>query len=172
MKLPRLHRKANAYYHVTGAKPRKWTPLGSNLAVALREYRRIESGKSSRTVAGIVDAFMAEKHAWTDGTRKVYAVLSDHLIRVLGHMDAAELGRRDVLEYLDRCPRKTAMHEICLLRQAYERAVRAGLAETNPCIGAKPLTKIVSRRTRLITDAEERALAVLQAWDAVDAETG
>lgn len=45
-----------------------------------------------------------------------------------------------------------------LLRQVYERAVRRGYADSNPCIGAKPERRQRPKRTRYVTDGEMDAI--------------
>lgn len=157
MKLPNLHRKGNAWYFVSGTKPRTWTPLGSDLARAMKRYERLRGKESvTGTIGAMIDEWMrAPPRKLTDGTRKVYAVYAAHIKRVFGEMDPVELERAHVLLYLDQCRRTTAQHEIMLLRAVMERAVRRGLAETNPCVQAKPEGGIVRpKRDRLLGDDE------------------
>jgi integrase len=157
VKLPRFHQKGLAYYHVTSARPRKWTPLGSDLVAAMKEYKRLERSAERHpgTVAAIVHAYIeSRRDKLTASSRSQYRAWADHLARVFDGMAPAEISRADVLQYLDTCPRTSVRSEISLLRQALEREVRGGRLEHNPCVGAKPIEPIRSKRTRLLTDPE------------------
>lgn len=158
MKLPNLHRKGHAYYYVTGTKPRKWIPLGSDLPLALKRYERLRGQKPGTvgTIGALIDEWMlSPPRKLSEGTRKVYATYATHIKRVFGNAHPDEVKREAVLSYLDQCRRTTAQHEIMLLRAVMERAVRRGLAESNPCVQAKPEGGIVRpKRDRLITDDE------------------
>lgn len=158
MKLPNFHKKGNSYYFVAGTKPRKWTPLGSDLARAMKRYERLRGQKAGAagTIGALLDEWLqAPPRKLTAGTLKVYATYATHIKRVFGNAFPDEVCRADVLLYLDQCRRTTAQHEIMLLRAVMERAVRRGLAESNPCVQAKPEGGIVRpKRDRLITDDE------------------
>lgn len=159
MKLPRLRKVGGAFYYdpCTG-KPRRWIALGSNEAVALAEYRRLMSRPrvtTGDTVGHLLDAFTEDtRKDWADGTRTMYRVYAQHLHRVFGACHPSEVDRFSVLAYLDTCRRTSAAAEISVLRQVLERAVRKGLCESNPCIGARPETPRDNRRRRLLTDDE------------------
>lgn len=168
MKLPRLHKKGHAFYHVSGGKPRTWVALGSDEAAALKTYRRIERNRGKpgcreETVGGLVDAFVEAPHPWAPGTRAMYRSYADHLIDSFGPAAPSDITRQMVLIYLDQCPRTSALSEISVLRQVMERAVRRGLTETNPCVEVKPLEAKSRKRERRITDAE---------FDAIRAKAG
>jgi integrase len=155
VKLPHLHQKGKAYYYVRGTKPRKWIPLGSDLTVALRRYERMRTTTPAGTIGALVDGWLTNPPGpLSSGTRQVYSAYASHIKRVFGELYPDEITRQDVLLYLDKCPRTTASHEIMLLRQVYERAIRRGEASANPCLGAKAERPVRPRRTRLLTDAE------------------
>ena len=160
MKLPHLRRIGRAFYFDHGGKPRRWTPLGSDEAVALARYRRLIERKSDAgTIGALLDEFIDHpRPEWTDSTREMYTVWIRHLRRVFGNTPPFELQRRHVLAYLDTCKRTSAQGEISILRQVMERAVRRGLAEINPCVGARPEKKRKVGRTRYITDGELAAI--------------
>jgi integrase len=154
VKLPNLHQKGRAYYYVT-PRTRKWIPLGSDIAVALRRYERLHRQPSRGTIGSIVDAYVEGRRGKVaDSTLEMYDVWARHLIRILGDLLVDELTRGDVLRYLDECPRTSGRNEIGLLRAAFERAVRRGEADVNPCVGAKAEDAKPSRRTRLLSDDE------------------
>jgi integrase len=163
MKLKRLRKVGAAYYYDTCSKPRRWIPLGTDEAVAMKRYRRLlDARKPERgTVGALLDEFVDHpRPSWSAGTRAMYSVLARHLQRVFGDCDPAEVERSHVLAYLDTCERTSARAEISVLRQVMERAVRRGLCSTNPCIGARTEIPRVSRRNRLLSDDElERVIA-------------
>lgn len=162
VKLPRLHRKGRAYYHVTGRSPRVWTALGSDLSLALREYHRLEGRRiaPAGTVAQVVDAFVESRRGkLAEGSIVQMRAWANHLARVFEDMPPGEIERGDVLAYLDTCPRTSGRAEISLLRQALEREVRAGRLTGNPCVGAKADDPVRSSRKRYIEDGELAAIS-------------
>ena len=160
MKLPNLHRKGNAFYYVTGTKPRRWLPLGSDLQLALRRYERMRQSESpAGTVGALIQAWLANPpKTIMPSTLKSYRAYAGNIQRVFGEMYPDEVQRADVLRYMDECPRKSMAHEVMILRRVFERAVRQGVIAVNPCQGAKPETPVKTRRDRLISDAEFAAI--------------
>jgi integrase len=155
VKLPKLHRKGNAYYFVTTTKPRRWIALGSDLADAVRRYRKLAGAPEPQ---GTVNRALTEHLAAIAGTVKprsleLYRVWARHLGAVFGHMALDEPTPADVLKYLDLCPRTSGPGEISLLSGAYRTAMRQGLVTANPCVGAKT-GRARSRRLRYLTDNE------------------
>lgn len=155
MKLPRLRLKGKAWYYDTQAKPRRWIPLGSDRAAALREYARIESGRAAGgTVKAMLTAYLVEKGPRLQpGSRARYREWARHLEAVFGHMAPGELTQADVLLYLHHCPRTSGPSEVAVLSGAYRLAMITSGVTFNPCIGAK-LGRPRAKRTRLITPAE------------------
>jgi len=159
VKLPNFHKKGDAYYYVRGTAPRKWIPLGSNLALAIRRYDRMKAKGPAGTLGDLVDAWLASPpNGITPQTLHVYRTYAGNVARVFGELYPDEVGRSDVLRYLDECPRTTALHEISILRRVYERAIRAGIASANPCLGARPESYSRPKRDRLISEAELAAI--------------
>lgn len=54
---PRMQRKGNGYYYVSNA-PRKWTPLGPDLAKAKRLWAEMEGGSNDLSVADLVQRYL------------------------------------------------------------------------------------------------------------------
>lgn len=160
MKLPNFHRKNLSYYYVTGTTPRRWIPLGSDLQTAIRRYEKIRSQHSpAGTVGHLIAAWLASPpRGVTPQTLKVYRAYAANIVRVFGDLLPQEIARADVLRYLDECPRTTAVHEVMILRRVYERAVRNGEAESNPCIGAHPEVRRRQKRDRLVSESEFTAI--------------
>jgi integrase len=153
VKLPKLHRKGNAYYFVTTTKPRRWIALGTDLPAAIRRYHKlIASPQPQGTIGRLLTEHLATLTV-RPRSMELYRVWARHLGAVFGHMALDELTPADVLEYLDRCPRTSGPGEVSLLSGAYRTAMRRQLVTWNPCVGAKT-GKPRAKRMRYLTDAE------------------
>lgn len=155
MRLPRLRRKGKAFYYDTQAKPRKWIPLGSDEAVAIREYRKLHQqtvavGSVPQMVRDYLLTISGEK---ATATIAQYRAWQRHLEAVFEGVDASAVTQADIAHYLDICPRTSGRGEISLLSGAYHRWLRLGKLTFNPCIGAKS-TRKRAHRTRYLTHAE------------------
>lgn len=69
---PRMARKGSAYYYVCNTKPRKWLPLGSDLAKAKRKWAELEGADdSSLSVEAIVERYINREDR-APGTQRQY----------------------------------------------------------------------------------------------------
>jgi len=169
---PRLRRKGKALYYDTQETPRRWIPLGSDEALAMKRYRELVERKGA---AGTVDRMVADyiAHLAAGGrgafgkpvratSLTMYRAWSVHLSGVLGDMDPRDVTQGDVAVYLARCKRTSARQEISLLSGAYQHALVAERLTFNPCIGVRCGTPR-AKRTRYITDAELLAIRAVAA---------
>ena len=82
---PRMHRKGEAYYHVTSTTPRKWTCLGSSLPQAKLKWAELGmAGSDERNFEALADRYMAEcmadkSDSWQRDSRNRAAVLVKRL---------------------------------------------------------------------------------------------
>ena len=153
MKLPRLARKGRAYYYVTSTAPRRWIPLGSDHAAALAKWAEIEGRPQGSTVAALWARFAAVLPERAENTRRNYARCWKAIEPVFGECQLGDVKPWHIARYLDARPAKMAGNaEIALLSTLYEKALRWGLAESNPCLGIRRNRR--TARTRYITDAE------------------
>jgi integrase len=166
MKRPGLRRKGRAWYYDAGGKPRRWVPLGSNEATAIREYDKLANRRSSGTVGRMLQDFILHLrlggagpmgHSVSPATLSQYDGWQTHLQRVFGAMRPDEVTQADVLLYLVKCPRTSARGEIGLLSGAYRFAMLEQRITFNPCIGVRPGTPR-ARRDRYLTHAEYDAI--------------
>jgi site-specific recombinase XerD len=166
MKRPGLRRKGRAWYYDAGGKPRRWVPLGSNEATAIREYDKLANRRSSGTVGRMLQDFILHLrlggagpmgHSVSPATLSQYDGWQTHLQRVFGAMRPDEVTQADVLLYLVKCPRTSARGEIGLLSGAYRFAMLEQRVTFNPCIGVRPGTPR-ARRDRYLTHAEYDAI--------------
>lgn len=153
---PRMYRKGGAYYHVKG----KWTPLGSDLAKARVAWARIENaGSGGGTVSELVDRYLLSKFFLerAENTRIRYARSAEVLRRVFGGMMIAAVRPKDVADYLDQHKLPlTANNEVGVLSTMYEKALRWGLADINPCKGIR--RNPIPKRDRYLEDDEYGAI--------------
>lgn len=161
IKTPNLRRRGAAWYYDHGGKPRRWEPLGTDEAAALRKYHRIvAAGKPGPgTVnAMLADAIVALTPKVTAGTLANYRGFRKHLAAVFGHLHPSELTQADVLQYLEDCPRSSFAGEIGLLSTAYRGWMRRPHELTfNPCFGVR-CDRAPSRRDRLLEHSELDAI--------------
>lgn len=160
VKLPNLRRKGRAYFYDHGGRPRRWEPLGTDEAAALRRYHAIRA--INEAGPGTVQAMLADRLAALDGEVKPatlvnYRQYAKHLGAVFGALSPADLTQADILEYLDRCPRMSFRGEIALLSSAYVGWMRDKRVTFNPCFGVRT-DRRGSRRQRLLEHAELDAI--------------
>lgn len=70
---PRLQRKGTSYYYVCSSKPRKWLPLGRDLAVAKRRWAELEGGTASGLTVGQLVQQFVDREKRSETTRTQYA---------------------------------------------------------------------------------------------------
>ena len=160
---PRLRRKGRAWYFDTQERPRRWIPLGTDEADALRRFHELADRKGQPgTVDRMVADYLAHLAAGGAGafgkpirpaSLTLYRGWAVHLSAVFGDMSPADVTQGDVAVYLARCTRTSARGEISLLSSAYQRALVHQRLTFNPCIGVRA-GRPRARRTRYLTDAE------------------
>lgn len=164
---PRLRRKGRAWYFDTQERPRRWIPLGTDEADALRRYHELADRKGQ---PGTVDRMVADylAHLATGGpgalgkpirpqSLTLYRGWAVHLSAVFGDMDPADVTQGDIAVYLARCRRTSARGEISLLSSAYGHALLEQRLPFNPCIGVR-CPRPRAKRDRYLTDAELAAI--------------
>lgn len=160
MKLPGLRRKGRSWYYDAGGKPRRWIPLGTDEAAALRQYHKLRA--AAPVYAGTIDAMLRDhldaiRGTVADGTLDLYRIFRKHLAAVFGHQSPAELTQADIRKYLSDCSRTSFRGEIALLSSAYWRAMDQGRVTFNPCAGVKVKRK-PPKRDRLLSPEEIDAI--------------
>ena len=161
-RFPRLRQKGKAFYYDTQETPRRWIPLGSDSAAAMKTYRRLyERDGELGTVSRLLSDYLAHLEAGgrgsfgrpvTGGTLVLYHDWAKKVGAVFPIL-AIEVTQGDVARYLHDCARTSARGEISLLSGAYQFAMARGGLTFNPCIGVRA-SRPRSKRTRAITDAE------------------
>lgn len=160
----RVYRKGKVYYFVTTAN--KWIRLGDSESEMYRALADVKAGADQPTVRGLWERYEREvlpdkaaktqyeqRHQWTT------------LEPVFGDSQPNEVRSVHVAAYLDqRSARVAANREIALLSHIFRKAIRWGLAESNPCDGVERNRERPDER--YITD-EEFAAVYSQAPDHV-----
>lgn len=156
---PRMHRKGEAYYHVTSSMPRKWTCLGSSLPQAKLKWAELEMvGSDDKTFETLAERYMAEcmdgkSDSWKRDSRNRASLL----VRVFGKMRMTEIKPHHVAEFLDAHPSKASANQhIILMGVMYQMGMRWGWVEINPTKGVRKNT--IAQRDRYITDDEYMAI--------------
>lgn len=155
---PRMHIKGGCYYYVTSTTPRKWIRLDKSIQVAKQMWASLEGAGTPGTFESLANKFMAEcTPALAENTRKNYAVHSKTLIKVFGSMQLNEIRPHHIGTYLDKhAAPMSANIQIGLMSTMFERALRWGMADINPCKGVR--RNKMKPRDRYVTDEEYRAI--------------
>jgi integrase len=155
---PRMHKKGDCYYYVTTTSPRKWIRLDKSLPVAKQMWASLEGAGTPGTFESLANRFLAEcTKDLAANTRRNYNSHGNILIAVFGEMQLSEIKPHHIGNYLDRhSSPMSANIQIGLMSTMFERAMRWGMAETNPCKGVR--RNKMKPRDRYITDDEYRAI--------------
>ena len=161
---PRMYRRGQALYYV-GAD-RKWRPLGSDLAKAKRLWADLEYVIEHRTVADLVDRYIADKmERRAASTLKQYKSMANVIRRVWSELPCDSLRAPQIAQWRDQSGVGvvSANTAISLLRVAYAVGIEWGWCETNPA--ASVAFNVMDRRERYLTDAEFVAIrAAAPSW--------
>lgn len=159
-----LRKRGRAWYYDAGGKPRKWIPLGTDQATALRRYEQLLAEKNAPP--GTVDAMIADYldsprnskdgKPLAPGTLKQYRRYRKRLASVFRD-NPATITQADIVRYLRTRKSKGVRNEVGLLSLAFTAWMEEGRLTFNPCFGVRAkLPK--SQRLRHLTDAEIDAI--------------
>lgn len=172
---PRLHRKGEMWYHVSGTLPRLWTKLSSDRAEALRLWAQREGVKeddSTRLFSVVARRYMKEvfpTKAVT--TRRDNEKELANLLKVFAHMPIDAIAPMHIREYMDlrgKVAKIRANREKALFSHMFNKAREWGFtALQNPCQGVKGFKE--TGRSRYITDAEFEQVKAHAHFTVVDA---
>lgn len=160
-----MHLKGGMYYYVTSTTPRRWIKLDRQLGIAMQLWAGIEGNGDPGTFEGLANKYLAECTAdLAENTRKNYATHAKTLIAVFGKMRLNEIKPHHIGTYLDtHAAPMSANIQIGLMSTMYERALRWGMADINPCKGVR--RNKMKPRDRYLTDEEYIAIrAHAQDW--------
>ena len=161
---PRMYFKHGQYWYV---RKNKWLGLGPDEGEAKKTWALLEAGTvqaedlKPQKIVTLHDLFarygreiLPEK---AEKTRKDQQRQLELLDKILGDVRPDALTPVDVARYLDqRGAPVSANREMALLSHIYTKALRWGLATTNPCRGVE--RNKIKARTRYVTDAEFAAI--------------
>jgi integrase len=155
---PRMHMKGDCYYYVTTTKPRKWIRLDKSLQVAKQMWASLEGAGTPGTFESLANKFLADcTKDLAENTRRNYNSHAQTLINVFGNMPLSEIKPHHIGTYLDRhASPMSANIQIGLMSTMFERALRWGMADMNPCKGVR--RNKMKPRDRYVTDDEYRAI--------------
>ncbi|MBI5107631.1 MAG: tyrosine-type recombinase/integrase [Rhodocyclales bacterium] len=174
---PRFHRKGDAWYHVTGTLPRKWTKLSKDRAEALRLWAQLESVQeddSTKLFSVIVKRYIREVYpSKSVRTRKDNDKEFANLLKVFGHVPIDAILPMHIRQYMDlrgQVAQVRANREKALFSHVFNKAREWGYAALqNPCQGVKGFKE--RGRDRYVTDDEfqkVKAVAHFTVADAMD----
>ena len=150
---PRMARKGRSYYYVCNS-PRRWIPLGPDLARAKRLWAQYECSVQATTVGELVERYTLDLDC-AENTRRQYRSYA----KALGDafpMPATELRAPHVALWRDQNRHRRAYVNGCLavLKCAYGKGREWGVVDHDPSVQRFTL----EARDRYLTDAEFRAI--------------
>ena len=165
---PRLYRRGARFYYVDHA--RRWHPLGTDRARALRLWADHECIGHAGTVADLVDRYVSDcLGGKARATVKQYRACANAIRGEWGDTPADLLQPHELARWRDRSPPGWANTTLSLLRRAYAQAVEWGWVNANPA--ALVRFNRMGKRDRYLTDDEFRAIrAHLPRWGQVWAD--
>lgn len=154
---PRMQKKGNAFYYVASTKPRKWIPLGNELAKARIKWAQLENGDTvdSRMFCTRLDEYLVspkfEKLA--DKTRRQYENVAKTLREFFKGATMASIAPAHIALWMDNHKSEIQANTgKAIISNVFAVAVRHGIVNRNP---AKEIPyHNIEGRDRLITDAE------------------
>jgi len=166
---PRMHRRGERFYYVTGTRPRKWIALGADLNEARRKWAELEGeapDPNDKTFSVIARRYRREiMPTKAVRTRRDNEKELEQLEVVFGAMPIDAIRPTDVHTYLklrgEKAPVR-ANREKALLSHIFNHARAWGYTEAaNPCAGIRGHRE--TGRDRYVSDTEYQAV-----WDAAD----
>lgn len=152
---PRLQRKGNAFYYVCNGKPRKWIPLGTDLAKAKRQWAELEAGTATDnlTVGQLVQKYI-DREQRAENTQRSYHSLQRSLADAFP-IPAAELTAQHVALWREMQHQRRAWATQCIT--LLNAATRVG-AEQGLCNALNVRGFELQPRDRILTPEEFRAI--------------
>lgn len=137
---PHMARKGGAFYYVTTSKPRKWIPLGNDLALAKRQWADIEC---AQPVTSVTFAEVAKTYAQkciplkAPRTRKQNEGELKNLLLVFDAVPLDAIKPAHIRQYLDsRAAKVRANREIALFSHIFNWSRERGYTDApNPAYG-------------------------------------
>lgn len=154
-KYPRLQMKGAMYYYASSGGDRQWIKLSTDFEEAKALWAKHEAGIDETGLFSSLAARYLKDCMGTlaANTRKQYTCQAGVLTAVFGKMALSAIKPPHIAQYLDTHPSKTsANNEIMLMSSMYEKALRWGWCDLNPCKGIR--RNAIKKRDRYITDAE------------------
>jgi len=157
--LPRsVYLRHGTYYLVRAGQ---WTPLGRDLASALREHARLVNADAGTDVGSLIRVALAERHKQrqlAESTREQYAIIAESLAEMLAEFRPEQVERRHVAAIKAALADRPnwANRHLTVLHIAFSYAADAGIVATDPTIGVTKFRE--QERERLLTLDEYHAI--------------
>ena len=150
---PRMARKGVALYYVTKGQPRRWIPLGADLARAKRLWARYESFAPSLTVGELAEQYV-DDHEGAGRTIAQYRSYCRSIAAGFPDLPADELTAPMLGLWCDENRHRKGVVNGCLavLKGAYKRGRRLGIVTADPARDVDAYA--MAARDRYVTDAE------------------
>lgn len=152
---PCVYQKHGAFWYV---KKGKWTRLGAELSEALAEYARLISQRAGGMGAMIEELLPAVLRGKKPATVNQYRIAARRLAEILAEFSPDQVRPVHVAQIqtsFEETP-AVANRTVTVLRLLFDRALKAGYIESNPCTGIRPVP--IKARDRLLTWAEYKAI--------------
>lgn len=155
-KLPRLHKKHNAWYYVYR---NKWKRLSDDYTVALQMYAKIMAPPASKDgMPALIDRWLVTLSSKSSKTVRSYTGCAKRLSEAFEEFHPSQVKPRHLYEFLDHYKITPSMsaHFRSVMVGVMNLAVREGLVDRNLMREVEHFSG--PKRERLITDGEYQAI--------------
>ncbi len=154
----RMYLKSGSYYFVDHLN--KWHNLGRDYLKAIAKYAEIRGpDKPITTMADLIDRYMLEvSPTKAESTYKTELYAVKFLKAGFGKLRPDDITQQTVYRYMDyRANRSKSLanREVAVLSHMFKKAIRWGVADSNPCVGVERYKE--KPRDRYVTDEEFNA---------------
>lgn len=115
-----MRRKGAGYYYDHGGSPRRWEPLGTDKARALRKWAEIQGAESpERTVNTLIDRYcLRRREKWAPSTARNYDRMFKTIRKYFGAAPVEAVKADHLQDFVDQQVAIRAPHPLVWLTDA------------------------------------------------------
>jgi integrase len=151
-----MYERSGSYYFVD--QNGKWINLGREYGRAIEKYNRLNDDPVEiHTIGDLIERYMREESPTkAEATHKSNQKHAKFLRAAFGRISPPDLTPRAIYQYMDaRKANVSANRELAMLSHMFTKAIRWGVADSNPCLGIERHRE--KPRDRYIEDWEYQA---------------
>lgn len=131
----RMYERSGSYYFVDHEG--KWINLGREYGRAIEKYNRLNDDPVEvHTIGDLIERYMREvSPTKAPSTHKSNQKHAKYLRAAFGRIQPSDLTARAIYQYMDaRKATVSANRELAMLSHMFTKAIRWGVADSNPCL--------------------------------------